>query len=215
MALHHYLLSLPPGWRIGTIDDIAQAVFPLDSRERMRRAAKELRDAGLLILHTKQDERGRWSKRYQVFHNPQPAAQSDATERRKTGVRSDQGKREFPQVAPNAVKPAFGKTAVNKKTDAEDSKKTGFDLPAVGTSTPVSAPDPAIADKDKTLEAFATGKLARARSDIPDQRPAARRFTDLCQRCTSTGHPAENCPTLREHLDEPRSLAQLLPAIAA
>jgi hypothetical protein len=129
MAMHTYLISIPPEWSI-TMDQVAQDVFKLDSRERVRRAARELMDAGFLVLHRERGETGRFKSWYQVFHSPQPvegrtpSTARRKTGRRKTGVRSDLQESRFPQVAPAAGKPAAGKPAGNQKTVAEDSKKT-------------------------------------------------------------------------------------------
>ena len=90
LALHHYLLSLQSG-QMMPMDEVAERVFPLDSRESVRRAARELRAAGFLVLHTERDARGRFAKHYQVFHSPQPAT--------------------FMQVTPDAGFPAAGNTA--------------------------------------------------------------------------------------------------------
>lgn len=61
-----------------------------------------------------------------------------------------------------------------------------------------SGSDPETEQKNRTLSAFVTGGLARARSDVPDLRPSAVNVRDLCHRCCRTGHPADACPTLAD-----------------
>jgi len=138
MALHHYLLRLPPGWST-TIDQIAADVFVRDSRESLRRANRELMNAGYVVLKTTRDGTGRFVKRYQVFHNPQPLEARTPSKGRVSP--------KFPQVAPDAGKPAAGLPAAGKpaagfpadkdKTDTEDcKKKTGGEKSRRGEAAP-------------------------------------------------------------------------------
>lgn len=131
MALHHYLLSLPSGWTT-TIDQIAEDVFPLDSRESLRRANRELMNAGYVALRTSRNGRGLFVKRYETFHTAQPV------ENRTPSKAVAERRRKSPQVAPDAGSPAAGYPAAGEpaagypaagnpadiqKTDDEDCKK--------------------------------------------------------------------------------------------
>lgn len=142
MALHHYLLSLPPGWTT-TIDRIAEDAFPLDSRERLRRANRELMNAGYVILRTERASSGRFIKRYQTFHTARPVDErtpSAGRSTRRKPAQDDDANVASSQVAPDAGFPAAGFPAAGKpaagfaadirrlttKTDEEDQGKNTY-----------------------------------------------------------------------------------------
>ena len=175
MALHHYLLRLPPGWST-TIDQISEDVFPLDSRERLRRANRELLNAGYVVLLTKRDGSGRFVKRYQVFHSPRPAEERTPSKSRAS--------RTFPQVAPDAGKPASGKPAAGKpaagfpadkdKTDTEDCrKKTDEEKVAVA---PEARPGPEAMVSRPAHGSAASDRLFTSKNKTDQDRIDATRY---------------------------------------
>jgi len=92
------LLSLPPEWHV-TVDLLAED--NPDSRSAIRKAMRELREAGYVEVHNEQGARGRWSKRIEVF-DTLPA------ERGHPALGATSGNSVSSQVAPNAGGPTFG-----------------------------------------------------------------------------------------------------------
>jgi hypothetical protein len=95
------LLSLPPEWHV-TADMLAED--NPDSRTAIRAAMLELREAGYVLVHRIQGERGRWTTRLEVFDTA-------STERALAASGPTSGDATNPQVAPNAGGPAAGQTA--------------------------------------------------------------------------------------------------------
>lgn len=68
------LLSYPPGWET-SIDRLVQDAArhsngATEGRDAMRRAARELKDAGYLVEHKSQDARGRWRTELELTDAP-------------------------------------------------------------------------------------------------------------------------------------------------
>lgn len=183
MALHHYLLSLPADWTV-TVDQVAEDVFTEDSLERVRRAARELRNAGLLILHTERAKGGQFTKWYETFHIPQPAENrtpsksqartpkqtpSNLTSRRVSHVWSDQAKREFPQVAPDVEDPTVGFPTDIQKTAAEDCGKDGSEDRSPDGAQPPAAPRVLSVDSKIRRVAKALAEAGEGPEDLSDE----------------------------------------------
>jgi hypothetical protein len=131
------LLSLPPGRQVTT--DTLGEDNP-DSRNSIRKAMRELREAGYVVLHTERGADGRTRRHLEVFDAPQTkrgqmafgaacgndtdepqakrvrpafgATSGNSDQTRPPGARSDQPKDESSQVAPNAGKPTVGSPTV-------------------------------------------------------------------------------------------------------
>jgi hypothetical protein len=95
------LLSLPPDWHV-TTDQLAED--NPEGRDVIRRAMAELRAARYVVVVTGRGAGGRIWSRIEVFDAPQP----DATRPASGATCEDMV---FPQVAPDAEKPATGKPA--------------------------------------------------------------------------------------------------------
>lgn len=68
-GLHHHLLSLPPGWRVTTVQLAADNP---EGRDAIRSALNELIACGYVTKVKQQDGRGRWSTVMTVHDKPQP-----------------------------------------------------------------------------------------------------------------------------------------------
>jgi hypothetical protein len=73
-GLHHYLLSLPPGWRVTTVQ---LGKDNPEGREAIRTALNELVKLGYVTRAKRQDERGRWYTTMTVHDKPQDVTPGD------------------------------------------------------------------------------------------------------------------------------------------
>jgi hypothetical protein len=73
-GLHHYLLSLPPGWRVTTAQ---LGKDNPEGREAIRTALNELVKLGYVTRAKRQDERGRWFTTMTVHDKPQDVTPGD------------------------------------------------------------------------------------------------------------------------------------------
>jgi hypothetical protein len=135
------LLSRPPTWHISA-DDLAR--HEQESRERVRRALRELQTAGYAVLHTGRGADGRSWSRWEIFDVPQPPGAGNPA----AGPTCDDDM--FPQVAPDAGKPAAGNPAAKVSTRPKDTlRATPYD--ALRAAVP-DATEREIAYAVKTIE---------------------------------------------------------------
>lgn len=107
-----YLLAKPPDWRI---DATALARVKSEGRSVILKALKELEEAGYLVRHRAQVERGRWASWSVLYESPEQAAECEAAQ---AGGKSP-GRTEVqsPNAGPpNAGPPEFGTPASGNRT---------------------------------------------------------------------------------------------------
>lgn len=111
-GLHHYLLSLPPGWRV-TTEQLGKE--NPEGREAIRTALNELIKFGYVTREKRQGERGRWSTVMTIRSKPRVVTQSEDA-----ATVTEDG---FPGVGG----PGVGKLGAIKKTVTKDVKETDQD----------------------------------------------------------------------------------------
>lgn len=106
-GLHHYLLSLPPGWRVTTAQ---LAKENPEGREAIRTALNELISLGYVTRSKRQDERGRWSTTMTIHDGPQ-----DVGEETGLAAATEDG-------FPGAGEPGVGELGAKPNTVTEELK---------------------------------------------------------------------------------------------
>lgn len=213
------LLSYPPTCKV-TSETLAEG--GPEGRDAIRATLRELEDYGYITRTKKRDDHGRWQTIMKVRETPvdNPATGTgNPSPARPAGTRITPGRNQdgfsgagkpgakelktdtkdgrkdgfdLPRVAP----PTSVDAAPPDVYDKEDQNQDYRDDPAplgVILADFGKPRDPANAEKNKILSGFATGGLAKSRSDVAELRPAATRFADLCVRC-SGNRQHEVCP---------------------